>query len=61
MKIYEITVPVEGYEYYSIEAESEQDAKDQILNGLADCYSREDNIDTDSNNWKIEEAEIEKT
>ena len=59
MKTYELAVPVEGYEYYTIEAESKEDAIDQVLGGLVEPNEYENNITIDSDNWDIAEVKNE--
>jgi len=54
MKNYEIAIPVTGFKVYFVEAESEDAARDAVLNGCDDfdCeYELDQNLDY--NTWEV--------
>ena len=56
MKLYEIGVPVTGWQVYQIEANSKEEAVEMVNNGEVDT-NEFDQItwDIDTNNWDVEE------
>lgn len=55
MKIYKVSIPVFGTEYLYTEANSEQEAIDNVLNGRGEADSEPDTeSDEDITHWKVE-------
>lgn len=54
-KEYEVAIPITGYQIYVVQASSEEEAKQIILQGDIDTCDYDDiEHDLDSNNWLIQ-------
>jgi len=53
MAVYWIAVPISGHVGYEIEAGSEKEAKEAILNCEGDPVATDYNEDHDTNNWHV--------
>ena len=52
----EVAVPITGWQVFSVEAECQENAIEQVLNGEVDTDEFDDiEWDTDTNNWDVEE------
>ncbi len=62
MRMYEVAVPITGFQVLRVEAESPDDAIQQVLEGNFDPYDSEYDkveLDLDANNadvWEVDEA-----
>ena len=60
MPKYEIAVPITGFQVFIVEATSEKDAKEKVMNGEVDTDEFDEiEWDIDTNNWVIKEANNE--
>lgn len=57
MKTYSISVKVEGYEYYMVNANSEDEAFNLIKDGIVECTQSEVEWSDDFSVDKVEESE----
>lgn len=58
MPKYEVVISTHGYERHTIEADSEEDAKEKVGFGMGDMKTWEYGMhDGDSNNWKVYPSE----
>ena len=58
MNLYEIAIPITGYQVYQVQAESSEEAIELVNNGEVDTEEFDEIAwDLDTNNWDIEEIE----
>jgi hypothetical protein len=58
MKLYEVAIPITGYQVYQVEAKSQEEAIELVNNGEVDTDDFDEIAwDLDTNNWDIEEIE----
>lgn len=57
MKTYNISVKVDGYEYYKVNANSEDEAFNLIKDGIVECTQSEVEWSDDFSVDKVEESE----
>jgi len=57
MKLFEIAIPITGYQVYQVEAESQAEAIELVSDGEVDTKEFDQIAwDLDTNNWDIEEV-----
>ena len=57
LKKYEVSVPVEGYEYFLVEATNKKQAIDDVMNGLVGMHDSDIHQSFDRNDYQVEEVE----
>ena len=55
-KKYEVSVPVEGYEYYLVEATSKDQAIADVMDGLCDMHDQDIHQSFDRNDYGVKEV-----